>query len=142
MFLSRYTALLAAPALLLAVACQSTTSEQQPNQKLAAYAASVSFPGNTHAEDSTNVGAVIEPGSKNVRIYNFGQNELDGSEVWLNSTFVYKVDSLPGKGVVSLRLADFYDHDGHSFADTTATVSEVQVHAGDHVWKLLGPINQ
>jgi hypothetical protein len=141
MFLKRYAALLAAPTLLMAFACQSTTSEQQPNQKLAAYAASVSFPGNTHAEDSTNVGAVVEPG-KVVRIYNFGQNELDGSEVWLNASFVYKVDSMPGNGVVSLSLADFYDHDGHSFGDTNATVTTVQLHAGDHVWKLLGPINQ
>jgi hypothetical protein len=142
MFLKRFTALLGAPVLLLGVACQSTTTDQQPNQKLAAYAASVSFPGNTHAEDSTNVGAVVDPSSKILRIYNFGPNELDGSEVWVNGSFVYKVDSLPGNGVVKLNLADFYDHDGHSFADTNATVTTVQLHAGDHVWKLLGPINQ
>jgi hypothetical protein len=135
-------ALLAAPVLLLSFACQSTTSEQQPTQKLAAYAASVSFPGDVKTEDSKMVGAVVQPNSKVVRIYNFGQNELDGSDVWLNGSFVYKVDSIPGMGNVSLNMSNFYDHDGHAFADTNATVTQVQIHAGDRVWKLLGPINQ
>ncbi|HEX4055981.1 MAG TPA: hypothetical protein VHX86_17085 [Tepidisphaeraceae bacterium] len=142
MFLRKTAALLGGTILALGVGCSTTTNPPESNEKLAAYAGSVGYPSDVKTEESTTMGTAVDSDEKAIRIFNFGENELDGADIWINGSFVYKIDSLPGKSHVKLRLADFYDHDGHSFADTSATVTRVQIHAGDRLWTLLGPITQ
>jgi hypothetical protein len=123
------------------VGCSSTTDNSMPSERLAAYAASTQYP-NTQAQRAGDIGVIVEPSSKMIRILNFGQKAVNDSEIWLNGTFVYRVDTIPGEGYISLREADFFDHSGHSFADTEATPTKIELRNGDHVWTLLGPIVQ
>ena len=141
MFSRKLIPLLAGAGLAMATACSSTTDNPEPSEHLAAYAASTSYP-NAHAEQAGQLGAIVEPNAKVIRILNFGQKEVDSCEVWLNGTFVYKVDSIPGEGYVSLHESNFYDHDGHAFSDTQSTPTKIELRSGDHLWSLLGPIIQ
>jgi len=133
--------MMAGAALSALVGCMTTTDTPAPSEHLAAYAASTNYPS-VKAEQSTEVGVTIEPSSKTLRVLNFGQKSIDNCEVWLNGTFVYKVDTIPGDGYVTLREADFYDRFGHSYADTQSTPSRIELRYGDHLWTMLGPIVQ
>jgi hypothetical protein len=121
--------------------CSTSNSPQQPDVQLSAYAAQANYP-NSQPEMAKNVGTILQPGSKTIRILNFGQNSLNNSDVWLNGTYVYKVDTIAGNGYVDVHEADFYDHAGHSFADQQAVPTKIEIRNGDHLWTLLGPIVQ
>lgn len=134
--------LLGAAALAMATACATPMDNNQSTENLAAYSAQTSYPDSVKNEDSTTMGAVYEPGVHLLRVLNFGQNSVNDADLWINGTFVFKVESIPPDSYVKLSLSKFYDHDGHSFTDTQATVTKVQLHLGDRMWTLLGPITQ
>jgi hypothetical protein len=119
--------------------CMSSNSPAQPDVQLAAYAASTTYP-NSQPEMAKDVGVLLAPSSKAIRVLNFSQAGINNSEIWLNGTYVYKVDTIAGDGSVRLPLSEFYDHNGHSFADQQATPTKIELRSGDHLWTLLGPI--
>jgi hypothetical protein len=137
----KLTVLLAGAALATLGACTSSVENSQPDVQLAAYAASTNYPS-VQSEEAHDIGAILEPNSKIIRVLNFGQQAVNSSEVWLNGTFVYKVDTIPGEGYVSLPESNFYDHSGHPFSDTQSTPTKIELRNGDHLWTLMGPIVQ
>src|SRR5580704_5802169 len=94
------------------VACSTSNSPPQPDVQLAAYAASTNYPS-AQPQMAKDVGVVLAPNSKVLRILNFSQNAINNSEIWLNGTYVYKVDTIAGDGYVKLYESNFYDHSGH-----------------------------
>jgi hypothetical protein len=134
--------LVGAAALAMATACATPMDDKQSSENLAAYGAQTAYPDSVKTDASTTMGCVVEPGVHLLRVLNFGQNSINDADVWVNGTYVLKVDSIPADSYVKLNLSRFYDHDGHSFTDSEATVTKVQLHLGDRMWTLLGPISQ
>ncbi|MDP9174715.1 MAG: hypothetical protein M3O30_12730 [Planctomycetota bacterium] len=120
----------------------TTVQDKEDSTKLSAYAASAHFPDNVKAENSGSIGVLIEPASKVLRIVNFSQNDITNAEVWVNHDYVARVETIPPMGSVRLDETTFYDHEGHALTANPVAVTTVQLHSGDHVWNLLGPITQ
>jgi hypothetical protein len=131
-----------AAALAMATACATPMDNTASNENLVAYSASTAYPDSLKTDTSTTMGTVVESGVHMLRIENFGQNAISDADVWVNGSFVYKVASIPPDSYVKLDLSKFFDHDGHSFVDSQGTVTKVQLHLGDRMWTLLGPISQ
>jgi hypothetical protein len=143
MFYKKVLPILAGAALATTVACsENTMNNAMPTSELAAQAAATTLPSNLQGENSNNIGALIEPNSKTIRIFNFGSAPINNAVVWVNNDYVFKVDTLPPGAYVVLNESSFYDHAGHSLSDTNVTITKVQLQADDHLWTLLGPIVQ
>ena len=121
---------------------QSTMAPPQDSgEHLAAFAASTPYPTNLKTENAHNIGAVVDPTSRVIRIFNFGSMPLSGVNVWVDSSYVYKLDQLPANSFVNTNMSDYFDHSGDAMGPST-TVSTVQIQTPDHLWTLLGPIVQ
>lgn len=142
-------------ALALGSACSSMegSAQQQPQsstmappsgdaEHLAAFAASTPYPTDLKSQQAETIGAVVDPVTKVIRIFNFGHSPFTDVNIWLDSTYVYKLDSLPADSYVNTNMSDYYDHSGNSLGSAATTVSQVEVQTPNHLWILLGPIIQ
>src|ERR1700679_2384605 len=100
--------IVASGALLFATAlagCSTSNSPPRPDVQLSAYAASTNYP-NTQPQMAKDVGVILSTNTKVLRVLNFSQSAINDSEIWLNGTYVFKVDTIAGDGYVKLSEGD------------------------------------
>lgn len=121
-------------------ACTSV-SDKQESSELAAQSATTNFPTSASVKTSDRVGVIVDRDTQSIRILNFG-NALANVDVWINGTYLYHAEVVPGNGSEKLDLSKFYDHSGHAITEHEVRINSVQIASADGktVWTLLGPI--
>jgi hypothetical protein len=57
--------------------------------------------------------------------------------VWVNGSFVRKVDVIPAHGTRTITPGQFYDASGRSMTTLRATPTRVELQSGDKLWGLM-----
>lgn len=140
----RQTSLLVLIASLVGCSASAELDPQAGNDatadtRLAAYAAAAEFP-DAEASDDLRVAAVIQRQSNNIKIYNFSNQALRDVDVWVNGSFVHKVNSIPANGHVTLARTAFFDAGGRSLAQQNTTINTVQIADDGRLYNLQGPV--
>ena len=119
---------------------QMGRSNNQQNTQLAAYAAQQQYPREARASDDLRAAALVNREKNTIRILNFSDRPLNDAVVWVNGSFVHRVDAIPPNGSVTLPRASFYDATGRSLANQSTSANRVQIQWGDELYNLQGPV--
>lgn len=125
----------------LLVACENKggmAGTDMERTQLAAYAASTEYPGASSNVDNMNVGVLIQDNG-DLRLINFSNQPINNANVWVNKQYVYRVPSVPAKGIVTLSRKLFYNPQGLDLTREKAPVGVVQVQMGNRLVDALGP---
>jgi hypothetical protein len=134
---------LAALALATMVGCSASSNlnpfaaSKQEQAQMAAYAASAQYPTNTKAEEGRRAAAVIDAKSDSVEVMNFSDEPMRDVNVWVNGSFVHKLDVIPSHGTRTVTAGQFYDASGRTMASLKATPNRVDLQNGDKLWSLM-----
>jgi hypothetical protein len=140
---------LALIALLGIAGCQASTSisspfgkgkDQEQRTQRAAFAASAQYPKEMKATTDLPASALINRDQQTIRIVNSSDRALRDVTVWVNGSYVAKVDTIPSHGIVTLRHGDFYDGAGTSLANQKPTITRVELQSQDKLYALQGPV--
>jgi len=112
---------------------------QQPPTQLAAYAASVQYPSDLTASKDLRVAAILNNDSGTIKIYNFSNQALRDVRVWVNNSFVYRLDTLAPNSSVTIHRDQLYDATGRTLANVQATVRTVQLQTPEGLFDVQGP---
>jgi hypothetical protein len=133
---------LAALALTSIVGCSASTSinpfagQHQEEAVLAAYAARTPYPSQAHPEEGRQVGALINAKNDRIEIINFSDKPLHDVNVWVNGTFLYKVDNIPSQSTRAVSTDELYDTTGKTMSALKAAPTRVEVQTDDKLWSL------
>lgn len=104
--------------------------------QLAAYAATARYPGDAKPSTDLRAAALINPKSDAVKIVNLSDQPVRDANVWVNGTFVRKVNIVPAHGAVVLDRSEFFDASGQNMTKLNAPVHKVEIQTGDHLYAL------
>jgi len=113
-------------------------SDDTQKTQLAAFAAQSQYPTKQPSDD-LRVSALINKDDGSIKIINNTQQTINDAKVWVNGAYVTHVDTIPSKGVVSIKRENLYDQKGISLAKANAGVTKVQLETGDKLYNLEGP---
>ena len=107
--------------------------------RLAAFAASSQYPS-TRPSDDLRVTAVVDRDAGTIRLFNPTDRTIRGADVWVNGSFVNRVESIPANGSITLNRARFSDGAGRTLASTDTTASRIELESDGKFHTLLGPV--
>lgn len=107
--------------------------------RLAAFAASSQYPS-TRPSDELRVTAVVDRDGGTIRLFNPTDHTIRAADIWVNGSFVNRVDSIPANGSITLNRARFYDGAGRTLASTDTTALRIELEADGKFHTLLGPV--
>ena len=107
--------------------------------KYTAFAAASKVPTTAPATD-WQVAALMS--GNTLKLYNFTNNTITDSSVWINGQYVSKVDTIPAMSAVTVDFSHFYNSSGLELNTDKTPVSRVVVESGSGVHQLLGPMIQ
>jgi len=116
----------------------ATRSQQEPTQ-LAAYAASVQFPSDVTASKDLRVAAVLNNDNGTIKIYNFSNQTLRDVRVWINHSFVFRLNTLVPNSSVIIHRDQLYDATGRTLASVQSTVRSIQLQTPEGLYDVQGP---
>ena len=127
------------------VGCSTNASVQNPfkgddtqKTQLAAFAAQSQYP-NKQASDDLRATALIDRKEGTIKIINSTQQSLTDVKLWVNGAYVTHVDTIPARGIVTIKRENLYNRDGISLAKANAGITKVQLEQGDRFYNLEGP---
>jgi hypothetical protein len=127
------------------VGCSTSASVENPfkgddtqKTQLAAFAAQSQYP-NKQASDDLRATALIDRKEGTVKIINSTSQAINDSKVWVNGAFVTHVDTIPARGLVTIKRENLYNRDGIPLAKANAGITKVQLEAADKFYNLEGP---
>jgi hypothetical protein len=109
---------------------------RQEQAQLAAYAARTPYPGQTQAQEAHRIGALISPKNDRIEVVNFGDQPLHNVNLWVNGSFLYRIDVIPSQSTRSVGPSELYDTNGQTMASLKTTPNRVELQSGDHLWTL------
>jgi hypothetical protein len=116
-----------------------SSSSNQSETQLAAYAGRVAYPTTMPASNELKAAAMVTPDQKTLKVYNFGSQPIDNADIWVNGAFVYHVDNIAPQSSVTIPSAQLYNSVGASFASQGAPFSRVQIKTDAALYTLWGP---
>jgi hypothetical protein len=130
---------------IILVGCSTSASVQNPfksddtqKTQLAAFAAQAQYPTKQPSDD-LRAAALIEKGDGTIKIINTTNQALNDARLWVNGAFVTHVDTVPAKGLVTIKRENLYNRDGISLAKASIGIKNVQLEMGDKLYNLEGP---
>jgi len=127
------------------VGCSTSASVENPfkgsdteKTQLAAFAAQSQLPSKQPSDD-LRVAALINKDNGNIKVINSTQQSINDSKLWVNGSFVTHVDTIPARGVVSIKRENLYNRDGIPLTKANIGISKVQLESGDKLYNLEGP---
>src|SRR4051794_14736573 len=79
-------------------------SEVGPEARQAISAAATShYPGNPRTSEDLQLAAVANPDKGYLEILNLGTQSIPGSTIWVNGTFMSRIDGIPPKSAVKVK---------------------------------------
>ena len=125
--------------------CSTSASVENPfkgddtqKTQLAAFAAQSQYP-NKQASDDLRAAALVDRKEGTIKIINSTSQSLTDAKLWVNGAFVTHVDTVPARGIVTIKRENLYDHNGIPLAKANAGISKVQLEVGDKFYNLEGP---
>jgi hypothetical protein len=135
--------LLGALVLASMVGCSANSSFQpfassRPDERaqMAAYAATTHYPSDMKPITDIRAGALVTPKMDQIKIANFSDEPIRNSNVWVNSTFVYRAGIIPAHGSISVDNDQFYDANGETMRKVNALPTHVELQTGDRLYGL------
>lgn len=114
------------------------TAQEQTPTELAAYAGHATYPTTMPAQD-LRAAAIVGPGKKYIKVYNFSAEPVRDADIWVNGAFVQHIDGIAAQSSVTLRSDQIYNAMGKNFASQDEPVSRVQLKSADGLYTLQGP---
>jgi hypothetical protein len=102
--------------------------------RLAAFAASTKYPADAKAIGNPRLAALFAPHSQVISIVNLSDTALRDVNVWVNRTYVCRVDVLPAHAAVDVPRTKFYDSGGLNMDKLDAVALRVEVQDGDRLF--------
>ena len=125
--------------------CSTSASVQNPfkgddtqKTQLAAFAAQSQFPSKQPSDD-LRVAALINKDNGSIKIINTTQQAINDAKLWVNGSFVTHIDTIPAKGVLTVKRENLYDQKGIPFSKANIGISKVQLETSDKLYNLEGP---
>jgi hypothetical protein len=127
------------------VGCSTSASVENPfkgddtqKTQLAAFAAQNQYP-NKQPSDDLRVAALINKDSGNIKVINTTGQAITDAKLWVNGAFVTHIDTIPSKGVVTIKRENLYNRDGIPFSKANIGINKLQLEAADRLYNLEGP---
>jgi hypothetical protein len=114
----------------------SSSRSSDERSQMAAYAATAHYPSDMKPVTDIRAGALVTPRMDAIKIANFSDEPIRNSNVWVNSTFVYRAGIIPAHGSISVNNDEFYDGNGETMRKVNALPSRVELQAGDRLYGL------
>jgi hypothetical protein len=137
-------AALALPWLIL-VGCSTSAKVENPfkgddtqKTQLAAFAAQSQYPSK-QASDDLRAAALVNREDGTIKIINSTSQALTDTRLWVNGTYVTHVDTVPARGMITIKRENLYDQKGISLSKANASINKVQLEMGDKFYNLEGP---
>ena len=70
------------------------TAQEQTPTELAAYAGHATYPTTLPASQDLRAAAIVGPGKKYIKIYNFSTEPVRDADIWVNGAFVQHIDGI------------------------------------------------
>lgn len=125
--------------------CSTSASVDNPfkgddtqKTQLAAFAAQSQYP-NKQASDDLRVAALVDRKEGTIKIINSTTQALTDAKLWVNGAFVTHVDTIPARGMLTIKRENLYDRNGIPLAKSNAGITKVQLEVGDKFYNLEGP---
>ena len=110
--------------------------------QLAAWAARAEYPSNTQPGGELKMAAIVDPGDKSLKVYNFTGQPVRDSRLWVNKAFVAKIDGIPAQSKAEVKFDRLYDGMGNTFTSHKTDVSLAQIELDGRIYDLLGPATE
>jgi hypothetical protein len=130
---------------LILVGCSTSAKVDNPfkgddtqKTQLAAFAAQSQYPSK-QASDDLRVAALVNREEGTIKIVNSTPQALTDAKLWVNGTYVTHVDTVPARGLVTIKRENLYDQKGISLSKANASINRVQLEMGDKFYNLEGP---
>ena len=128
------------------VGCSTSASVENPfkgddtqKTQLAAFAAQSQYPCK-QASDDLRATVLIDRKEGTIKIINSTSQAITDSKVWVNGGFVTPVDTIPARGLVTIKRENLYNREGGPLEKANAGITKVQIEAGDRFYNLDGPV--
>ncbi len=83
--------------------------------------------------------ALVNKDDGSIKLINSTQQTINDTKLWVNGAFVTHVDTIPAKGVVTIKRENLYDQKGISMVKANSGITKVQLEQGDKLYNLEGP---
>ncbi len=119
-------------------AASASFDEMTPTQ-IAAWSATSKYPTTTPLK-MMDVTVIVNQSKNTIKVYNLSGTPLRNSKLWVNKTFVAKVDAVAPQTNLVINTERLYDGVGNVFSKQQREVTTVQLQTEDGLYDLLGPV--
>jgi len=121
-------------------AASASFDEMTPTQ-IAAWSATSRYP-QTAPMKKNDVTIIVNQGKNTIKLYNLSGTPLRNSKLWVNKTFVAKVDAVAPQTNMVINTERLYDGVGNVFSKQKLEVTSVQLQTEEGLYDLLGPVEE
>ncbi len=109
--------------------------------QMAAFAASEEnqYPDNVNVSEDLAVAGIVNQKDNTIRIFNFSDQTLRNAKLWINQSFVYRIDNVPANSSTRVPFSGLYNSDGRTFTDVRAPITSIQLQVDDTMYRVQGP---
>jgi hypothetical protein len=127
-----------------AVADPAPEPTQPPTEtELAAFAARTRYPSELEVRNDLPAAAIVNRNRRLIKIYNFSPEPLHDLNVWVNNSFVHRLEGIAPHGSAVIRTDELYNGMGRNFdSQSQKEVSQVQIETRKGLYNLLGPASE
>jgi|GEM_PF-2245049 len=112
--------------------------EMTPTQ-IAAWSATSKYPQSSPVK-KMDVTVIVNQDKNTIKVYNLSGAPLRNSKLWVNKTFVAKVDAVAPQTNLVINTERLYDSVGNVFSKQKLEVTTVQLETDGALFDLLGPV--
>jgi hypothetical protein len=123
--------------------CATSELSQVGDQPRAAikYAALTDYPKAMQASHDLDLGAISDPDAKVLRVYNFTDQTIPASTLWVNETFLSQVEAIPARGHVTVKYSQLLEkgENINDFSKVTVPITKVELQTDRALLAVKGP---
>ncbi len=120
------------------VGCESSGTTESTQR--AAFAAQLRYPQNIKPATDLAVTALVNRDSGTIELLNASAKPVNDVNIWVNSTYVVHVDSIPASGITTVRRSQFFDSGGNSLGTQDAIINKVELEMAHQLYTVQGPV--
>ena len=123
----------------------NTASQTAPDTRANDFAlwaarAENAYPRQAQAVAATDVAAVVDRDTGDIKLYNFSAQPLRDANVWINGQYGRPLDEvLPSNHGVTLQRGTFHNNYGISFGKDQSPATRIEVQKGNTLFRAQGP---
>ena len=118
------------------------STQRMTATQLAAFAASTEYPANQTGRNDLMAAAIVDRGDKEIKVYNFSNQPIRDARLWVNRSFVARIEGIAPLSKAVIKGDRFYDKMGNSYAKQSVEVSQVELQTAEGLYNLMGPVTE